>query len=68
MKKFAMKSLAFGLMLAGSTMAFAQKGETVKMVRIDALSGLLGPVGRHPAKDLPVSGRSSSAVPATRWR
>ena len=26
-------------------MAFAQKGETVKMVRIDPLTGLLGPVG-----------------------
>jgi branched-chain amino acid transport system substrate-binding protein len=45
MKKLVMKSLALGLMLAGSTLAFAQKGEVVKMVRIDAQSGLLGPVG-----------------------
>jgi branched-chain amino acid transport system substrate-binding protein len=45
MKKLVMKSLALGLMLAGSSLAFAQKGEVVKMVRIDAQSGLLGPVG-----------------------
>ena len=43
--KFAMKSVAFGVLLASAGLAFAQKGETVKMVRIDPLTGLLGPVG-----------------------
>jgi branched-chain amino acid transport system substrate-binding protein len=43
--KFAMKAVAVGVMLAGVSVAFAQQGETVKMVRIDPLTGLLGPVG-----------------------
>ena len=43
--KFAMKAVAVGVMLAGVSVAFAQKGEVVKMVRIDPLTGLLGPVG-----------------------
>ncbi len=42
---FAMKLVAAGVVLACTGAAFAQKGETVKMVRIDAQSGLLGPVG-----------------------
>ncbi len=42
---FAMKSAAFAVALVVASSAFAQKGETVKMVRIDPLSGLLGPVG-----------------------
>jgi branched-chain amino acid transport system substrate-binding protein len=37
-------------MLAGASVAFAQKGEVVKMVRIDPLTGLLGPVGVSQAK------------------
>ncbi len=45
MKRFVVKTLAVSLMLAGASMAFAQKGEVVKMVRIDPLTGLLGPVG-----------------------
>ena len=48
--KFAMKALAVGVMLAGVSVAFAQKGEVVKMVRIDPLTGLLGPVGVSQAK------------------
>jgi len=48
--KFAMKAVAFGVMLAGASVAFAQKGEVVKMVRIDPLTGLLGPVGVSQAK------------------
>jgi branched-chain amino acid transport system substrate-binding protein len=36
------------LLLAGA--AFAQKGETVKLVRIDPLTGLLGPVGVSQSK------------------
>ncbi len=43
--KFALKFVAASVALACTTAAFAQKGEVVKMVRIDPLSGLLGPVG-----------------------
>ena len=32
-------------MLAATGAAFAQAGDTVKMIRIDTLTGLLGPVG-----------------------
>ncbi len=42
---FAMKFVAVGVVLACASAAYAQKGETVKMVRIDPLTGLLGPVG-----------------------
>ena len=42
---FALKFTAAAVALLASTGAFAQKGETVKMVRIDPLTGLLGPVG-----------------------
>jgi len=38
------------LSLAWATAAVAQKGETVKMVRIDPLTGLLGPVGINQQK------------------
>ena len=48
--KFAMKSVAFGVLLASAGLAFAQKGETVKLVRIDPLTGLLGPVGVNQFK------------------
>ena len=43
--KFAMKFVAVSAALFCAGAAFAQKGETVKMVRIDAQTGLLGPVG-----------------------
>ena len=43
--KFALKLVVAGVAVACAGAAFAQKGETVKMVRIDAQSGLLGPVG-----------------------
>ena len=45
---------------------FAQKGETVKMVRIDPLSGLLGPVGRQASSRATSSSPRSSAARATR--
>ena len=48
--KFAFKVAAIALAVLGSTTAMAQKGETVKMVRIDALTGLLGPVGINQQK------------------
>jgi branched-chain amino acid transport system substrate-binding protein len=43
--KFAFKLVATSVALVCASAAMAQKGETVKMVRIDAQTGLLGPVG-----------------------
>ncbi|CAN5733047.1 branched-chain amino acid ABC transporter substrate-binding protein [soil metagenome] len=43
--KFAIKAIAATTLLIAAAGAFAQQGEVVKMVRIDPLSGLLGPVG-----------------------
>ena len=43
--KFAFKLVAAGVAVLCATGAMAQKGETVKLVRIDPLTGLLGPVG-----------------------
>jgi len=43
--KFAMKFVAASAAMVCAGAVFAQKGETVKMVRIDAQTGLLGPVG-----------------------
>ena len=48
--KFAIKTIAACVVLAASSLAIAQKGETVKMVRIDAQTGLLGPVGINQLK------------------
>ena len=42
---FALKFTAAAVLVLAAGGAFAQKGETVKMVRIDPLTGLLGPVG-----------------------
>ncbi len=42
---FALKFTAAAVIVLGAAAAFAQQGETVKMVRIDPLTGLLGPVG-----------------------
>ena len=42
---FVMKCAAAAVALLATSGAFAQQGETVKMVRIDPLTGLLGPVG-----------------------
>lgn len=42
--------LAAAVALACASGAYAQKGEVVKMVRIDAQSGLLGPVGVNQLK------------------
>lgn len=43
--KFAMRFAAAAVAIFAASGAFAQKGETVKLVRIDPLTGLLGPVG-----------------------
>jgi branched-chain amino acid transport system substrate-binding protein len=48
--KFAIKLVAATAILACAHGAFAQKGETVKLVRIDPLTGLLGPVGVNQDK------------------
>jgi branched-chain amino acid transport system substrate-binding protein len=45
-----MKIAAAAALMAVAGMALAQKGETVKLVRIDPLTGLLGPVGVSQAK------------------
>ena len=47
---FAMKTIAACVVVTASSFALAQKGETVKMVRIDALTGLLGPSGVNQQK------------------
>jgi branched-chain amino acid transport system substrate-binding protein len=44
------KLIAAAVALACASGAMAQKGEVVKMVRIDAQSGLLGPVGVNQLK------------------
>jgi branched-chain amino acid transport system substrate-binding protein len=43
--KYSLKVVVASVAVLCSAAAFAQKGETVKMVRIDPLTGLLGPVG-----------------------
>ncbi|MFZ3218834.1 MAG: branched-chain amino acid ABC transporter substrate-binding protein [Rhodoferax sp.] len=48
--KFAMKFVAASAALLCAGAVFAQKGEVVKMVRIDAQTGLLGPVGVNQLK------------------
>lgn len=48
--KFAVKLVVGGAMVIGAGWAAAQQGEVVKIVRIDPLSGLLGPVGVNQDK------------------
>ncbi|MDP2819509.1 MAG: branched-chain amino acid ABC transporter substrate-binding protein [Polaromonas sp.] len=48
--KLTMKIVAASAIMMAAGMSFAQKGETVKLVRIDPLTGLLGPVGVSQAK------------------
>jgi len=43
--KFGLKFVAASVALVCASSTMAQKGETVKIVRIDPLTGLLGPVG-----------------------
>jgi branched-chain amino acid transport system substrate-binding protein len=47
---FGFKQLTLAAMLVASASAMAQKGETVKIVWIDPLSGLMGPVGSNQLK------------------
>jgi branched-chain amino acid transport system substrate-binding protein len=63
MKKFVMNTLAISLMLAGTSMAFAQKGEVVKMIRIDPLTGILGPVGVSQIKGYEFFAEKFSGLP-----
>jgi branched-chain amino acid transport system substrate-binding protein len=48
--KFAMKLVAVTAMVAASSFAFAQKGETVKIGMIEGLSGPFGNVGQNQLK------------------
>lgn len=48
--KFTLKLVAAAALVSLASGAMAQKGEVVKMVRIDAQSGLLGPVGVNQLK------------------
>ena len=48
--KFVLRSVAALVVAVCAGSAIAQKGETVKMVRIDALTGLLGPTGINQQK------------------
>ena len=48
--KFAVKLVVGGAMVVSAGWAAAQQGEVVKIVRIDPLSGLLGPVGVNQDK------------------
>lgn len=48
--KFIVRTLAVAAIAAASTAAFAQKGETVKVVWIDPLSGLMAAVGTNQLK------------------
>jgi branched-chain amino acid transport system substrate-binding protein len=45
-----LKTVALGSLLVCTSAAMAQKGEVVKMVRIDAQTGLMGPVGQNQLK------------------
>lgn len=49
--KFAIKTAAICVVLAASSMAFAQKGETVKIGMIEGLSGPFGNVGQNQLKN-----------------
>jgi branched-chain amino acid transport system substrate-binding protein len=48
--KFAVKLVATSAVLAFAGVAYAQKGETVKIAWIDPLSGLMAPVGSNQVK------------------
>lgn len=48
--KFIARSVTLAIALICSGAAFSQQGETVKLVRIDPLTGLLGPVGLSQEK------------------
>jgi hypothetical protein len=49
--KFTHKFIAAAVLSSISALAFAQAGETVKIVMIEAFSGLMAPVGNKPIKD-----------------
>ncbi len=49
--KFALRSVAVCVILAGASAAFAQKGETVKIAMIEGLSGPFGNVGQNQLKN-----------------
>ncbi len=59
--RFAVRTLAAAATLAlAAGAAHAQKGETVKLAYIDALSGLMGPVGQNQVKTFQFLGEKFS--------
>jgi branched-chain amino acid transport system substrate-binding protein len=61
--KFALKVVACTAALFCAGAAFAQKGEVVKMVRIDPLTGILGPVGVSQIKGYQFFAEKYSGLP-----
>ena len=45
-----LRLIAAATLVLAASGAYAQKGETVKLAYIDALSGLMGPVGQNQVK------------------
>jgi branched-chain amino acid transport system substrate-binding protein len=66
--KFAIKFVAASVALVCASAAFAQKGETVKLVRIDPLTGLLGPVGISQQKGYQFFCRKAQWCGQSSWR
>ncbi len=61
--KFTLKIVAAATLVALAGAASAQKGEVVKMVRIDPLTGLLGPVGVSQKKGYEFFAEKFSGLP-----
>jgi len=61
--KFGMKLVAATVVVVCAGGAWAQKGEVVKMVRIDPLTGLLGPVGVSQLKGYEFFAEKYSGMP-----
>jgi branched-chain amino acid transport system substrate-binding protein len=54
--KFTLKIVSATVMLAAAGVAFAQKGETVRIAFMDPLSGPFANVGQNQLKSCPVPG------------
>lgn len=60
--KFAVKLVAASAVLAFAGVAYAQKGETVKIAWIDPLSGLMAPVGNNQVRSFQFFGEKFSGA------
>ena len=60
--KFAVKLVATSAVLAFAGVAYAQKGETVKIAWIDPLSGLMAPVGNNQVRSFQFFGEKFSGA------